>query len=143
MILFVDDEPRIMDSYLQYLKAKLAPLKYEVVFISDIDKAVEFFDQNHDKIDLAILDIMMPPGKFSTEQTNGGLKTGLAFYEKIRLQSPNMPIIVFTNFFDHEVDARFKQDSNCRFLQKVNYLLDDFVVEVKKALSLPTTEDTK
>ena len=143
MILFVDDEPRIMDSYLQYLRAKLAPLNYEVVFLSDVDEALDFFEMKIEEIDLVILDIMMPPGRFTSERTNGGLKTGLAFYEKIRQRTPDLPIIVFTNFFDHEVDVKFKQDSKCRFLQKVNYLLDDFVLEVKKALSLPTTERAK
>ena len=141
MILFVDDERRIMDSYLQYLRAMMAPHNYQVEFVSDIDEAVTFFERNLETLDLVILDIMMPPGKFTSERTNGGLKTGLAFYEKVREVSKDLPIIIFTNFFDHEVDEKFRRDQNCRFLQKVNYDLKDFVLEVKKALLLPTSEE--
>ena len=64
MILFVDDEDRIMDSYLQYLRAAMATHNQEVVFLADVDKAVDFFEIRSESIDLLILDIMAPPGKF-------------------------------------------------------------------------------
>ena len=140
MILFVDDERRIMDSYLQYLRMTLSPEGYEVEFLSDVNEGVDFFDKNRESIDLVILDIMMPPGRFGSERTNGGLKTGMAFYEHIRERTSDLPIIIFTNFLENEVDERFKRDSKCKFLQKVNYDLKDFLLVVKKVLSLPTSE---
>ena len=136
MILFIDDEPRIMDSYRLYLELELAPHGYEVVFHSKVDEAFEFFEKHLDAIDLVILDIMMPTGKrFSSLQTDWGLRTGIAFYEEIRVQQPTIPVLIFTNYFDEDVEKRFRQDRNCRFCQKADYLLDEFVREVEDMLS--------
>ena len=63
MILFIDDERRVMDSYRDYLALKLTPQGYEVLFLSDIDKALDFLENRPDEIDLIILDVMMPTGK--------------------------------------------------------------------------------
>lgn len=142
MILFVDDEPRIMNSLRQYLEAQLKPHGYEVVFHNNVDTAWDFFEKHIEEIDLVILDIMMPPEKqFSTERTNGGLKTGLFFYKRIRARTQEMPVILFTNFSDEDVEKRLRQeDRKARFLQKANYLLLDFVDEVKRMLGLPVSE---
>ena len=136
MILFIDDEPRIMDSYRLYLERQLTPDGYQIAFYSNVDEALEYFESHLDEVDLIILDIMMPPGeRFSGNKTNGGLKTGLFFYEKIRESSPDLPVVIFTNFSDESVEKRLRQDRKCRFLQKADYLLDDFVSEVRKSLS--------
>lgn len=135
MILFIDDEPRIMDSYRRYLEAKLEPSGHQVVFYSNVDQAWEYFEQHLVELELIILDIMMPSGKrFTAEQTNGGLETGLVFYDMVRQLSPKLPVLVFTNFYDEGVEKRFRQDPHCRFRQKANYLLQDFVEEVRAML---------
>ncbi|HEX8652429.1 MAG TPA: response regulator [Pyrinomonadaceae bacterium] len=136
MILFIDDEPRLMDSHYRYLKFKLEPEGYEVIFCSTVDEALDYFEKHLGELDLIILDIMMPSDKrFSSKKTNGGLKTGLLFYDKIREGSPDLPVLIFTNFFDEDVEQTLKQDPNCRFLQKANYLMDEFAEEVKRTLS--------
>lgn len=138
MILFLDDEPRLMHSYKDYLQRKLDPEGYKVIFHSKVDEALEFFERHINEIRLVILDIMMPTGdRLSGSRTNGGLTTGLLVYEKIREAAPNLPIIFFTNFSNDDEEKRLKQDRMCKFLQKGNYLLDDFVGEVRKMLSLP------
>lgn len=137
MILFIDDELRIMATYREYLVIKMAPYNQPVAFHSDVDEALDFFENHLGDIDLVILDIMMPHGeRFGSEQTNGGLKTGIAFYERIRELASDLPVIIFTNFYDEDVERKFRQDAKCRFLQKVDFLLEDFVAEVKQALLL-------
>lgn len=138
MILFIDDEAAIMGPFRDFLELKMAPYNQQVVFHSNVDEALSFFEKHVGELDLVILDIMMPHGKrFGSEKTNGGLKTGISFYERIRELSSDLPVIIFTNFYDEDVERKFRQDSNCRFLQKVDFLLEDFVAEVKQVLLLP------
>jgi CheY-like chemotaxis protein len=136
MILFIDDERRIMNSYKEYLELKMRGDNHEVRFISDIDEALEFLEKHSAEIDLIVLDIMMPWGKqFSSEKTNGGLQTGVLFYERVRDYSGDLPVLVFTNYLEEDLEKRLEQDTHCRFLQKSDYLLDDFVSEVREILS--------
>lgn len=94
MILFVDDEKRRMKSYVEELENS----GYEVEFESDVDSALKNFKNNKDKIDLVILDIMMPAGdSFNNTQTENGLKTGICLYQEIRKQKEIIPIIILTN----------------------------------------------
>lgn len=142
MILFIDDEPTIMGPFREYLEQKMVPYHQQVVFHSNVDEALSFFENRVGEIDLVILDIMMPHGeRFGSEKTNGGLKTGIAFYERIRELAPELPVIIFTNFYDEDIERKFRQDSKCRSLQKVDFLLEEFVAEVKQALSLPPEEE--
>lgn len=138
MILFIDDESRIMDSYKQFLELKLKPDGYEVLYFSDVDEALEYFESRAAEVDLIILDIMMPPGeRFKNKKANGGLKTGFLFYNEVRGRSPDLPVVIFTNFFDEDEERRFRQDPKCYFIHKSTYRLEDFVKEVRKALALP------
>ena len=135
MILFIDDERRVMDSYINYLAMKLSPEGYDVVFLDNIDPALDFLENRGDEIDLIILDVMMPTGtKLDRKQTSDGLMTGVVFYDLIRKKLPILPILVFTNYSDEDLEKRLKHDPNCRFLQKTDYLLEDFVNEVKDML---------
>jgi CheY-like chemotaxis protein len=95
MILFVDDDKRRMQSYVQELEFS----DYKVEFQFDIDNAFDFYENNRDDIQLVILDIMMPVGeKFSNQiAAENGLRTGICFYEKIRGDRPDLPIIILTN----------------------------------------------
>ncbi len=131
MVLFVDDEKREMDSYVQELELS----KYKVVFKKDVDEALEFFEKNLTEIDLVILDIMMPPGRsFAQNDTQMGLRTGIAFYKKIRDKAPELPLLIFTNVSDEKVSEWFRKEKKCRFLRKEDYLPFELVDEVKKVL---------
>lgn len=128
MILFIDDEERRMDSYLQELE-----FHYRVSYKKQVDEAYEFFEQHHKDIELLILDIMMNPGKlFAKEQTERGLTTGLFLYRKIRTKAPDLPILIFTH--KHDIEKEFRNEPNCRFLRKQDYepeqlveAIDDFL----------------
>ncbi len=137
MILFIDDEPRIMHGYFAYLEREMQQYGHDVQFVSNVDDALDLFDNRRPEIDLIILDIMMPPGeRFSSDETNEGLQTGVVFYKRIRNHLPDLPVLIFSNYYDEDLDNDLRQDVNCRFLQKADYLLDEFVAEVKKLLLL-------
>ena len=132
--MFVDDERRVMDSYV----LELALCGYEVDFETKVDVAWEFFEENVDKIQLLILDIMMPPGEnFKHAHTTGGLRTGVPFYKQVRQRAPRLPVVILTNVTDENVEQFFSQEKHCRFLRKVDYLPFEFAEEVNKIIPLP------
>jgi CheY-like chemotaxis protein len=136
LILFIDDERRVMKSYKEYLELKLSPEGYDVVFLEKIDAALDILENRAVEIDLIILDVMMPTGtKLDRKQTSDGLMTGVVFYDLIRNKLPTLPVLVFTNYSDEDLEKRLKHDPNCRFLQKTDYLLEDFVSEVRDLLT--------
>ena len=118
MILFVDDEEE-MDSYRMGLELS----DHEVVLITKLDEAWSYFNSNLDRMELVILDISMPPGKFLEDyDTKAGLRTGVVFYDKLREIAPSLPIIIFTNVSDEKVRLRFDGVNNCLFLNKTDEL---------------------
>lgn len=131
MILFVDDEKRRIEIYMEELKLS----KYEVEIKSDVDSALDFLDKNLEKIELLILDVMMPTGNaFKDVDTKYGLRTGISFYNKIRNQNPTLPIMIFTNVSDEEVEKKISSDKKSLFLQKEDFLPFQLVEEIKEFL---------
>jgi len=55
-ILFVDDEKRVIES----VKEMLAELGYKVILASNGEEAIRIMEDNHQKIDMAIIDMIMP-----------------------------------------------------------------------------------
>ena len=120
-----------MDSYVKELDLS----GYQVVFIADVDAALEFFEENRNLIDLLILDIMMPPGSsFKDEDTQLGLRTEVHFYERIRRVTSDLPIIILTNVSDERVAERFAAENKCWFLRKEDFFPFQLVAEVAKVL---------
>jgi CheY-like chemotaxis protein len=135
MILFVDDEPRIMDSFRGFLERQLEAIGKKLKFFSNVDEAMDFYNKNSSNLELVILDVMMPGGKsFDFKKSNGGLKTGFLFYQEIRKDLPKIPIFVFTNSIAEDVKNEIEKDKNAKFLQKRDYLLPDFWNEVRDCL---------
>lgn len=115
IVLFIDDEPSEMDSF----KLELEMAGYQVVFKTKTDDAWVYFEQNEDSIGVVILDVMMPPGDFlGGEDTEGGLRTGALFYNKIRDKHPNVHVIILTNVSDASLVRRFAKDPRCTFVRK-------------------------
>ena len=132
MILFVDDEKRRMISYVEDLEWS----GHKVKFKSDVDSALEAFEQYQDQIEVLILDIMMPTGEsFSDNQTNNGLRTGVSFYTKIREHNTTLPIIILTNVSDARLAKSIAQDSKSSFCQKENFLPFELTEKVKEILN--------
>lgn len=134
IILFIDDENRGMESYYQELRLEFKN-QYEIKFINDIDKANQFLEQNPKNIQLIILDVMMPLGEiFKSIDADDGLKTGIRFYEKIRQDFPQLLIIMFTNYFNEELETKINADQNSLFLHKEDYLPFELTDEIKEIL---------
>ncbi len=129
MILFIDDENRYSQNYIEEIKLS----GYEVSYHSNIDGAISFFDKKFKIIKLLILDIMMPPGKsFTLEKAEQGLRTGILVYEKVRSKAPLLPVIILTNVTDEKVNEQFLREKNCFYFLKENYLPSELVKEIKK-----------
>jgi DNA-binding response OmpR family regulator len=79
-ILVVDDE----DAVVKMIGRQLQKAGYNSVCLHDPEIAITFFNQNHDALDLAIIDINMP-----------GV-TGLQMAEDMRKIEPTLPIILIT-----------------------------------------------
>ncbi len=137
MILFIDDEARLMDSHRQNLEFKLEEYQKELRYFSDVDEAVEYFVVHKDQIELVVLDVMMPPGDSFDKGSNHGLKTGYLIYKRFRQVAPDLPILFYTNSADEALANKPLEDKHLKYLSKVNYpLLDDLWTEVRKALAL-------
>lgn len=135
MILFVDEERRHMSGFVEELRLA----GYEVEFQTGVDAASSawmFLQSNAARVNLLILDIMMPPGEvFAKADTELGLRTGVRFFERVRQWLPDLPIIVLTNVSDVKVKERFEQEANCLFLRKEDYYPFELPAEVQKLLS--------
>jgi DNA-binding NtrC family response regulator len=133
MILFVDDERRYMDSYTM----ELALDGYSVTSEQNVDSALLFLTKNLAAVELLILDIMMPPGQsFKDADTWGGLRTGVPFFKRVRELAPHLPVIIFTNVSDNQLEEKFQAEANCRFLRKEDCLPHELVETVRRILSL-------
>ncbi len=142
MILFVDDEKREMDSFVKELELS----GYKVEFIQNVDTALSFFDENAEKIEILIVDIMMPSGlKLKEKPTRKGLSTGFFLQEIIREKKPTLPIIIFTNVPENNIseyidDEMVKKLEECQenkkifFFQKADLFPYELVDEIKKIL---------
>ena len=136
MILFIDDEARLMDSHRQHLEFQLGDHQKQLRYFSDVDSAMAYFSENSSEVELVVLDVMMPPGH-SFQESNHGLKTGFFVYRKFRESRPELPILFYTNANDEVLAEKPREDKNLKYLSKVNYpLLDDLWGEVKKELKL-------
>jgi CheY-like chemotaxis protein len=137
MILFIDDETRLMDSHRQNLEFKLEDYQKKLQYFSDVDKAMDYFVAHKDELELVILDIMMPPGDSFDKDSNHGLITGYLIYKTFRKASPDLPVLFYTNYADEALANKSLEDKHLKYLSKANYpLLDDLWTEVRKALAL-------
>lgn len=133
MILFVDDERRHISSYV----SELEELGYRVVCENSVDQALQFLNNNRSNLKLIILDIMMPPGRsFKKMDTDEGRRTGVYFFEQVKERAPELPVIVLTNVSDDDVLDRLRDEENCWYFQKKDYLPYEIAQEVKRIYPL-------
>ena len=132
MIVFVDDEERYVDVYIDELRDS----GYTVELKTDVDSAIQFLRENHKDVNLLILDIMMPAGReFQSVDTRYGLRTGVLFYAEIKKLCPQLPVIILTNVNREELDPEIcKEEENCLILQKADIFPLNLVQEVEKML---------
>lgn len=131
MILFVDDERRVMDSYVLELKLS----NYDVHYESNVDDAWAFFQEKSDRVELLILDLMMPSGSISENQdTTRGLRTGVHFFRKAREVLPECPVIILTNLKEGNLSDSLNEEKKCWYIEKTTYLPYELVEIVGRIL---------
>lgn len=94
-IVWVDDDLLSMDSQI----IRLRGAGFDVTQITSVDEAYKHLSDRDFSADLVILDIMMATGETLVgEETNGGLKTGVAFVEKLSREGllERLKIIFYT-----------------------------------------------
>jgi len=101
-ILVIDDEEFIRSLVMRILKKN----DYNVITAENGESGVSIFQENAEKIDLAIIDMTM-------EEMNG-----LEVLEKIRLTSPGLPGIISSGNSYDENDVPEGLSKNLYFLQK-------------------------
>lgn len=129
MILFVDDEPRRVESYVE----ELIFAGYDVKHVSGADLALDYLDGGGEAPQLVVLDIMMPRGKrFEGVDTENGLRTGIRVYERVRKLYPKLPIAFLSNV--SEDDAGLRPDPASHYFSKRRYLPNEFAEEVRRIM---------
>ena len=131
MILFVDDEPFYVDSYVDDLK----DAGFDVLSQKRIAAAMKAFEEQQAQVDLIIIDIIMPSDGV-VDDTQGDLRTGFAFFDWVRHRSPNLPVIVLTNASASDVDQKFVAQPRCRLVRKDQCLPFELVQHVQELLGI-------
>ncbi|HAR95195.1 MAG TPA: hypothetical protein DCR97_04425 [Deltaproteobacteria bacterium] len=114
-ILVVDDEYVIV----KRMGRQLQKAGYHTVCLQDSQRAIEFFNQNHDHLDLAILDIDMPG------------TTGIEMAHKISGMRPTFPVILITGILD---DTRAKTGQNIKRILCKPVPREDLLDAVRQSL---------
>lgn len=132
-ILFVDDE--IRGWYMQLYVEALKNAGFVVVSGASVDEAKSLME-TMEKPDLAIIDIIMPPGDwFSGRETNHGFETGLVLAEEISEKWKDQAIVFLTNMVDQSVLGRAGRAKGGRgVFAKIDYSPQQLVRIVNSSL---------
>lgn len=90
-ILFVDDNHQFLESYQELLETQ----GYNILTATNVSDALKVFVKNPD-IELVLTDLNMP--EYPGAKENG--ESGLHFLESIKLQRPNLPVVVLSGFLE-------------------------------------------
>lgn len=134
MIMMVDDEPRRMDAY----RRELQDTGYTVEMYSGVDHALADLEADVRRIQLLILDVMLPPGQaFKDVDTQEGLRTGERFYERVRNLRPTLPVVFLTNVSDPRLTKKYHRQHHCMVLHKEDYQPFELAEEVRRLIGPP------
>ena len=107
-ILLVDDEDLIRDLYSRFLEDQ----GYQVFTASDGREGLEIFSASHDRIDLVVLDMIMPE------------MGGRDLFDEIRKIKPRIPVVISSGFSPREDSIQTILRDGAHFLQKPVSLKD-------------------
>ncbi|MBA4349420.1 MAG: hypothetical protein C0415_05470, partial [Thermodesulfovibrio sp.] len=101
-ILVAEDEGHVR----KFTKETLEKFGYEVIVAADGDEAIEKFKENKDKIQLLILDVIMPK------------RNGREVYEMIRKTSPDIKVIFVSGYPANIIQKKGIFEEGFNFLPK-------------------------
>jgi CheY-like chemotaxis protein len=125
-ILFIDDEfapdtDTHFGSYMSYYEVALKEAGFKVQRANGCDEALKI--ARRQRFDLAILDVLMPPGvSFQDADTKKGLTTGLFLARRLHDGDPSLPIIFLSNAGGNK--SLFEQVLEERVVEQVLFKLD-------------------
>ncbi len=135
MILFVDDEPRRIEEYVD----ELIVHGYDVRTTNKIDAALALLRAKAPEVEAVILDVMMPPGQsFSSTESENGLLTGVLAYRRIRSypSGGKIPLILLTNSMNSALDDMVQQDPLAWLARKSDFFSDELADFVNEKIKL-------
>ncbi len=130
MILVLDDEPSSVELLVEQLEDAGLPVTYATA----ADEAIEIIEDSGESIEIAVVDIMLPPGdSFSRLETSNGLTTGILIAELLRCKNTVCPIFLLTNSRAAQVVGLSESDPKIFLRIKTDVFYDDFAEEIKMA----------
>lgn len=117
LVLIIED-----DNFLQGLEAKkLSKEGYDVITASNSVEAFEFIDSKTNKIDLILLDLLLPD------------VDGFDILKRVRETGGyrDVPVIIFSNLSEEKDIDRAKKLGISEFMVKSNFTLDELAEKVK------------
>jgi CheY-like chemotaxis protein len=118
-ILVVEDEVLLREIECSILES----CGYRVLEADSSSKALDVWNQQGEKIDLLLTDVVLPPGI-----------SGMELAKRLRDRQPRLKVIFTTGKVDLQLDDETLERMNARFLQKP-YQQNDLVQLVDDALT--------
>ncbi len=116
-ILFVDDEISIAEIQNKLLQK----LGYTVTYFTESRKALDFFIQNQEIIDIVIIDFNMPE------------LSGIEFSKQIKKIRKDIPVILCSGFYDDTMEKQIKKNRIDCFAKKP-FFCSDLSMAIRKLL---------
>jgi len=120
-ILFAEDDGILREM----IKETLAMFGYEVLDARDGDDALRIFDEHRDRIQLLILDVVMPK------------RNGKEVYCELKKASPHIKTIFISGYPANVLDTKLMFKKEYAFISKP-FIIDEFLLKVREVLDEPT-----
>ena len=101
-ILLAEDEEQVRELVMKVLEYA----GYRVIVARNGEEAIEQFKKHADRIDMALLDVMMP------------IKSGRAACDAIRALNPNLPVLFSSGYSRQHLEAEFQPQEKIQLIQK-------------------------
>lgn len=108
MILLIDDEKIIRDTAIEILER----LGYEVIAASSASEGISIYRENHDKIKMILLDMIMPE------------MNGRECFDQLKKINPGVKVVLASGFSQAADFEQMQKNGLCGFIQKPYSLID-------------------
>jgi DNA-binding NarL/FixJ family response regulator len=137
-VAIIDDDTLVMNAY----EAALSRRGFDVTRFSGedcVDRAVQCLEANPSTVDLAVVDVMMPPGEtFRDSATDDGMKTGVFLLERLKANCPELRFLVLTNVQNEETLQELRRVApGTTVLRKAHCPPFDLVEKVQELIASP------
>jgi CheY-like chemotaxis protein len=130
-ILLCDDDAITTAS----IGAALRDAGYTVSEATTVDQCLSLVVES--RHDLALIDVMMPPGSLEWQETKGGYASGIALARKLRQIQPDLKIAGMSNAPTREMVQWFKQHAHGFFPKRESFANPDLIARWTKRLLTP------